>query len=265
MQNQLEGQLSEDVLGNLLQYLSLNVATGCLQVRRPPNLVSEVFFEQGRVIHVSTGNKIGIPALAVLMNWHNGSFKFRTGIPAPQRTINLSLDSLLLEAAYHADVASMSAEFHAMLDEESVLTPKAIAAGQNVTLTLRAIQLLRFFDGKLNLRELAERMSMGMPDVLGAASELLNHNLVAVTASPVVPAGFIKDLTQVSLDIMGPMGEIVIEDALYDLSLDPNSIPENHLPDLLKEVRNQFKRPEWRSELENQIRRLCEKYNVRLR
>lgn len=261
---ELSGQLSEDVLGNLLQYLSLNLASGCLQVRRTPTQGSEVYFEQGKVVHVVTGQKKAVPALALLMTWNTGSFQFRAGVAAPERTINLPLDSLLLEAAYNADMAALSSE-HTLeaLDENALLVASNVPEGANVALSLRAVLLMRFLDGKSTLFELAERMGLSHGELSQAASELMNQNLVHVAQSPVVPPEFLREMTQLVIDIMGPMGEIVVDDAVYDLGLESTALPQSSLGELLGEIKAQFKRDDWRREFEIQVRRVQDRYRLR--
>ena len=262
---ELSGQLSEDVLGNLLQYLSLNLASGCLQVRRSPTQQSEVFFEQGKVVHVGTGTKKGVQALALLMTWNTGSFQFRAGVAAPERTINLQLDSLLLEAAYNADMAALSAEqtVSDLLSENVVLVANTPPAESTVSLSLRAVLLLRHLDSKTTLFELADRMAVDMSEVLTTAGELVTLNLASVAASPVISTDFVREMTQLVIDIMGPMGEIVVDDAVYDLGLEQNAIPESSLSELLTEIKAQFKRDDWRREFEVQIRRLQDRFRMR--
>jgi len=262
---ELSGQLSEDVLGNLLQYLSLNLASGCLQVRRSPTQQSEVFFEQGKVVHVGTGAKKGVQALALLMTWNTGSFQFRAGVAAPERTINLQLDSLLLEAAYNADMAALSAEqtVSDVLSENVVLVANTPPAESTVSLSLRAVLLLRQLDSKTTLFELADRMAVDMGEVLTTAGELVTQNLASVAASPVLSTDFVREMTQLVIDIMGPMGEIVVDDAVYDLGLEQNAVPESSLSELLTEIKAQFKRDDWRREFEVQIRRLQDRFRMR--
>jgi hypothetical protein len=262
---ELSGQLSEDVLGNLLQYLSLNLATGCLQVRRTPTQTSEVYFEQGKVVHVLTGTRTAIPALAALMSWNSGSFQFKSGMATPTKTINLPLDSLLLEAAYNADMAALSSEYtpENTLIEGSILVVLTIPANAKFTLSVRAIQLLRNIDGKSKLIEVAERMSLSFNEICSAANELLGQKLSDVALSPMVNPDFIAEMGQVVIAILGPLGEVVVEDAIYDLGLEPHAIPESSLNELITEVKAQFKRDDWKREFENQIRRSMEKYRLR--
>jgi hypothetical protein len=57
-----------------------------------------------------------------------------------------------------------------------------------------------------------------------------------------VPEGFMGDLSKTLIEIMGPIGSIVLDDALTDLNL-PNTVPKQALPSLLAELSKQLKNP----------------------
>ena len=102
----LQGRLGDGVLANLIQYLSLNRASGCLQVADDEAGRGRVFLMLGRVEHVEVGDLEGVTALAVLLGWHEGRFSFRVGVEARRRTIDVPVDALLLQASVGRDVDS---------------------------------------------------------------------------------------------------------------------------------------------------------------
>jgi hypothetical protein len=102
--NALQGRLAEGVLTNLLQYLSLNQASGCLTMATPGLGIGEIYLVRGRVQHAVFGSLVGVGALAQLVSWTQGRFSFRVGVVPPLFTIDQPTDQLLLNAAYHADV-----------------------------------------------------------------------------------------------------------------------------------------------------------------
>lgn len=104
--NALQGRLGDGVLANLVQYLSLNQASGCLQVVGDGRGSGTVYLERGLVEHVEVGSAAGIPALAEMLGWGHGEFVFRVGVHAPRRTLNLPVDALLLKATYGSDLRS---------------------------------------------------------------------------------------------------------------------------------------------------------------
>ncbi len=100
----LQGRLGDGVLANLIQYLSLNNASGCLQIADDDAGGGRVYLMRGRVEHVVVGDLVGVPALTLLLGWHEGRFSFRVGVEARRRTIDLPVDALLLQASYGRDV-----------------------------------------------------------------------------------------------------------------------------------------------------------------
>lgn len=106
--NALQGRLGDGVLANLVQYLALNQATGCLQVVGDADVADEgsgyVYLQRGRVEHVALADVEGVAALSRLLAWRAGRFAFRVGVAAPRRTLDLSVDALLLHASYGQDV-----------------------------------------------------------------------------------------------------------------------------------------------------------------
>jgi len=102
--NALQGRLGEGVLVNLVQYLALNQASGCLHVVGDGRGSGHVYLRRGRVEHVEVGAVAGLPALTELLGWRQGRFAFRLGVNAPRRTLELPVDALLLHASYGSDV-----------------------------------------------------------------------------------------------------------------------------------------------------------------
>lgn len=105
--NALQGRLAEGVLAHLVQYLSLNQASGCLTLVSPGHGTGDVYLVRGRVEHVAVGSLQGVTAFASLLSWSTGRFSFRVGVAPPSRSVDLSTDSLLLEASYQVDVAAV--------------------------------------------------------------------------------------------------------------------------------------------------------------
>ena len=105
--NALQGRLADGVLGNLVQYLSLNQASGCLTVADPSVGTGELFLVRGRVQHAVVGTVTGLAAVAQLMAWRQGRFSFRVGVVPPVFSIDLPTDQLLLHASYQVDVDKM--------------------------------------------------------------------------------------------------------------------------------------------------------------
>src|SRR5690606_10561092 len=99
----LSGHLTEGALPDLLQYLSMARASGCLLLRHSQRRQGYVYFESGRVVFVDARPLYDLAALTQLLSWRDGRFAFRSGVAAPRRTLDVSTENLLLQATQRAD------------------------------------------------------------------------------------------------------------------------------------------------------------------
>lgn len=253
--NALQGQLSEGVLANLLQYFQLNQSSGRLTLRHLHGMHGLVYFREGRVVHIDSPPLHDIPALSMLLTWNEGRFSFRAGADTPDPTLMLSTESLLLEASYRADIAKQSEG--GLIVPDSVWQATPLGGDQStVAVSLRAIHLLQHIDGERSLSELSEHLGQTIEDTLEAARELHRHELIRRVKIPMLTRDFLAALTRATVDIMGPMGEIVVEDALFDLGLQQEAVPEHALPDLLEELSRQFREHSWRKQFFDRVETL---------
>ena len=271
MSNALQGKIQEGVLANLLQYLSLNKAVGCLSLKDGKGSVGEVFFSDGTVVHVRTSSpaeggksvkRYDIPAMAFLLSWPEGRFYFYDGAKAPKHSLKQPLNMLLMNAAFEADTFGTNPGIDALSDS-TVLVAKPAPEQSSFAMTLKAIHLLRHVDGVLTLGNISARTNTPIKDIMSAAEELLKQGLVDIAVAPTVNPEFIQEVTQITVNLMGPMGEIVVEDAMYDLDLSQNALPESAVPKLLREIHKQFSREEWRRTFEQDVRTVCQRYNLK--
>ncbi len=246
---------------NLLQYLALNSASGVLQLREASGMSAALYFYQGQLVHVVNGELEGSKALAPLLSWRAGRFSFHAGTPSPKRSIHTSLDSLLLKAAFEADITVD--ESRSALDERSVLSPRPLTSGtQSVSLSLRSLHLLRQFDGNLTLGQVGERLQLPLADVIKAAEELIKQNLVEVLDAAAVAPEFVDAVTRLARDIMGPVADIVVEDTLYELGFAPDQLPQVAVPEFLRALARQFQREDWRRTFEARAAKLCSQFGL---
>ncbi|MDZ7706126.1 MAG: DUF4388 domain-containing protein [Trueperaceae bacterium] len=260
--NALQGQLEEKTLANLLQFLSLDQATGALQLRNNRGEQGAIFFENGKVVHIASKQAVGVTALSVLLTWTSGRFRFKPQATSPNHTVRLSLDSLLLEASYQADQTKRSSAEH--LSPDSVLVPRTSSQTQEqgtVAMTLRSIHLLRHFDGQRSVAKIAADLGEPVQDILEVATELLKQSLLESATEPTVAPAFIDDVTNFMIEKMGPIGEIIVEDTLYDLD-SADSLSRRMVPEFVSELRTQLSREEWQAEFDRLVDRLYETYQL---
>jgi hypothetical protein len=77
-----------------------------------------------------------------------------------------------------------------------------------------------------------------------------------------VPAGFMSDLSKTLIEIMGPIGSIVLDDALADLRLASN-LPKDSVQSLLGEINSQLKSPARQQPFQQKSASLLARYGLR--
>lgn len=294
----LHGRIEEGVVANVLQYLSLGQATGCLLLRHPDRLHGSIYVREGRIVFVDARPLYDVAALGALLRWTEGRFTFRPGVAAPRVTLDRTTDALLLEAAHRADEAGASDADLEDLDADAVLrvvaSPQRTAAGaraphlaprpplqgahlpahgangaahgtngaarapyeaararshahdhggpsdDTVALSLAALHLWRRLDGATSLREHAARIGRPVTEVVEAGSELVRAGLAEFAATTVADPRFARELAREAVDLLGPVGEIVVEDALFDLGLAADALPVTAVDELIREIERGF-------------------------
>ncbi|MEM7738054.1 MAG: DUF4388 domain-containing protein [Deinococcota bacterium] len=207
----LQGQLEQGILANLLQYLSLNQVSGVLQLRNARNRVGEIFFNSGQIVHIEVGNLQGVPALANLSSWASGGFNFRTQVAAPQHSVQLSLNNLLLEVSRYKQSQPFGDHDDtedATITLDTVLTPVINNQNQGtVELRLQALHLFMQIDGARSLGDIAGRLGIPPNSVLEVAEELIDQDYVEFASSPAVSGDFVSGLSQLVTDFMESIDE----------------------------------------------------------
>lgn len=264
-----EGKLREGLLANTLQYLSLNQVTGCLLLRKRSGVTGKVFFEQGKLVHAVADKQLGVTALARLLTWQNGRFGFFEDVPSPARTVKISLDHALMQASYEIDV---STRLHAPLAADSILKMRQDISedlAQNthttVSLNLKTLLLLRYIDGRMSLGDIAKRFGVPLADILSPADELLRTDMVCITTrGDFLEPSFVDELTEIALDIVSPVADVLVEDLLRDLGLTVSTVTEEDVDNLLDALRRYCQSQQSQAALDEAARALCHQHGITL-
>lgn len=85
----LSGNLADQHLAQIIQFLHANTKTGELHVRGRNNL-GTMAFDQGSIYYAECGDRRGPPAIYVCAREHIGTFRFNSMPAAPDRPKNVS-------------------------------------------------------------------------------------------------------------------------------------------------------------------------------
>ena len=131
-----------------------------------------------------------------------------------------------------------------------------VPPGREVRVSYAALELWRHLDGNASLATLAERLAEDVQSVRARADELLLAGIARVAPQPMYGTAFVGGLIEALNEIMGPMGEILVEDALIDHDLDPRGIPQDRIDDLTTTLTKQLRRSDWQLKLRARVARL---------
>jgi hypothetical protein len=237
----LTGSLAQLSLADILKMLAAGSQTGRIELSSGLDR-GELYLENGNVVHADASGVFGERAFTRLLSWPNGAFRFEAHIPAPETTIDKPLDRLFAESARHASereairkvIPSMSA------------VPKLAKQSPAPTVTIEAHewQIIALVDGQASITEIADVLGREEFEILKQLYRLKTTGLIELTfAQPVaapqrVAAGaqFFAFLTTAVAAAMGPLAEIVIDDALDALGLTRATMPRDAIAALAERI-----------------------------
>ncbi len=101
-QSALQGDLRSLTLSTILQILSMESKSGCLNIYAPNENVY-IYFQNGLVVHCDFGKRKGIAAFFAAMNLTEGTFNFSDNVQPTCSTMHNEVEFLLLEYARQTD------------------------------------------------------------------------------------------------------------------------------------------------------------------
>ncbi len=98
----INGTLSDIEFVALLQFPNSSHKTGLLSVTSSAGK-ADFYYDSGKLIHASFGNKTGRDVLVDVVDWTEGQFTFKSDIKAPEVTIQKNLHQTLMWALKERD------------------------------------------------------------------------------------------------------------------------------------------------------------------
>jgi predicted regulator of Ras-like GTPase activity (Roadblock/LC7/MglB family) len=105
----LVGSLKELSLANLIQ-LNCQEKNEVRIILEYLGKEGNIFCSGGNIIHADTGSIDGVEAVYELLRWKGGTFRVQNNVTPPERTIDRSWDSILMEGMQRLDEGEASQE-----------------------------------------------------------------------------------------------------------------------------------------------------------
>jgi hypothetical protein len=134
----------------------------------------------------------------------------------------------------------------------------------NVSINTRTLEVLMEIDGKKNLHDISRKTGIGIKDMRPVISNLLKQKLIAPSTNgvgvKVLTNGFHHKITAELALAVGPIAEVLVEDALTDLGLRPGRVPMTKAAQLIEMLSRDIQREDKKSAFIKNMIDLVKKY-----
>lgn len=216
----LRGSLAQLPLPEVLKLLASGGQNGRLELKDGANR-GEIHLQDGQVIDAETGGSTGEAAFWVLVGWLRGDFDFVAGAPVPQASIHTPTAELLQEAGKRAEEWKEIRKVVPSKDAVFALSADGMVGA--VSLQPGEWRVLSHVNGSTSVGEIAGLLGQDELAVSKVLSGLMNAGLLEVggklqvTPGASINPGFFSQLDKEFVDIMGPLGPMIIDEAVAGL------------------------------------------------
>lgn len=250
MADGLTGNLAQLALKDILGMLAAGKQTGRLELVEG-NARADLYLASGDICHATAGVHAGEAAVAMVVGWQRGTFRFESHVAASENTISKPLDQLLADAR--------------RIWEEREAIARAIPAGGStprlssaapagpVTLQPHEWLVITHINGHRTITDTAA--SMGRDDF--AVGKVIYRLIVAklvdvhteapvAVAKPTTNPAFFRALTQATASAVGPLASIIVDDAIEDLEASRGDFHRELVSSLVERVASEIREPDKR-------------------
>ena len=257
----LRGNLKQISLLDILRMLSSGRRTGRLDIKQAGKS-GEIYLERGSIVHGLTGTQIGEKGVYTLMGWLEGDFVFSPDVAAPESSINVTTEQLLLEAARQSEQWEDIKDIVSSTDSVFGISP----SGSTSTVSLKPLewQVLAQVDGQRSVMEIGEILGLHEFEVARIVYSLTTAGLMYEVAEAktifrdIVDEVFFDQVSKAFTEVMGPIGPIIIEDEIQLLGEDRQAFPQEKASELVErislEIADSKKRAQFQKEMVSVLR-----------
>jgi len=256
MEEVLRGNLAQLSLLDILRMLSSGKRSGRLDVRQGGK-TGEIFLQGGAVLHATAGSLMGDKCIYTLMGWLEGEFSFTPDVPAPEKSIQITTEQLLLEAARLADQWADIKDVLSSTEAVFNISP----SGSTSTVSLKPIewQVLAQINGERSVTEIAGILNLAEFDVARIIYSLttagLLHQVTDAKRSfqEIAEESFFEQLTENFNEVMGPIGPVIIEDEIKLMGEAQDAFPQSKAAELVERISLEISDSGKRAEFQKQM------------
>jgi hypothetical protein len=239
MPEMLGGDLARVSLPDVLELLVAGGQTGRLDLSDGVN-TGEIYLQDGSLVHAVSGSQMAEEAVYSLMAWQRGDFKFVVDAAAPEMSILMPADELLEKGTKQAtEWASIR---QAIPGPDTVLGLSPSGSPGGVSLDPEEWQVLAQVDGVRDVSEIADALALDEFTASKVLARLVSTGLLEPKATPGMAAGptlngdFFTRLDEEFVDVVGPLGPVIIDDEVADMGETRESFPRDKVAELVERI-----------------------------
>ncbi len=179
----LQGNLQDFELTDVFQLIQLGQKDGGLRINSGAD-VGAVYFKSGMVIHAKTNSLKGQSAIDAILSWEKGRFVFNSNEAAPEHSVDLPIQQVILEAARRIDelnkIQKLIPSFNVVV--KIVEVPRA--GVEKINLRPEEWKVLSFIDGVRTIKEIALKATISEFDTSRILYGLISSGLVRIMPKP---------------------------------------------------------------------------------
>ncbi|MGB3340932.1 MAG: DUF4388 domain-containing protein [bacterium] len=175
----LQGNLEDFELTDVFQLIQLGQKDGGLRIQSEDD-VGIVYFKGGIVIHAKTNSIQGEAAIDTILSWKKGRFVFNPNEETLERTVELPIQQVILEAARRIDemnkIQKLIPNFEVIVNIIEV--PEA--GVEKIHLKPEEWKILSFVDGSRSILEIASKVNVSEFETARVLYGLISSGLVKI-------------------------------------------------------------------------------------
>ncbi|MGQ9664576.1 MAG: DUF4388 domain-containing protein [bacterium] len=155
----LEGNLEDFELTDVFQLIQLGAKDGSLRIQTTSD-VGVVYFKNGMVVHAKTNNVLGEQAIDTILQWRKGRFVFRPGEETLEKTVELPIQQVILDAARRIDELNKLQRLIPSMDMIPQIVEIPDIGVEKINLRPEEWKVLAFVDGHISIKEISQRVRL---------------------------------------------------------------------------------------------------------
>ncbi len=252
----LKGNLEQLPLIDVLKMLSSSDRTGKLSLSQG-RIRGEIYLHQGSLVHAATGAQMGERAVYTMMGWMDGGFSFTPDVDAPEESVELATEQILLEAARKNEEWRDIKKMIPTSDIIFKLSPTG--SPETVSLEPTEWQVLAQVNGKRSIEDLSRILGRNEFEIAKILYSLTKAGLLEVgeekekPTAETVSGEFFETLLDEFTDILGPLGPVIIEDEIKSLGEQRDQFPRHKAAKLVERLSEEIEEDKKRAHFQKVI------------